>query len=493
MVMASRGPLLRPSRAPPSPITTAQPRHHIRGNHLIILGRIHTGKPLIFTDRTILVPAYNGVTWPACARSVRRRSRFHGHLRLLSSVGEMSTLGTVLSQVVITSALSMLGSYGCKARPRCIAMSSNAAQLKAGGAVQYCDEETMAPKAHGTSDRPVQIRLRWGVDHVIADRICNFNRDQAEYRGYWRTEARFLQEVSRDEPTVYYDSVTGAPLFMAPVGRTLGDFLVESERHGWPSFRDDEVIWANVRVLHSSGEVVSTTGTHLGHNLPDANGNRHCINICSIAGQPPGAEEGRGEESQRPGATQAWELETSLSLVAGLRACSSHVPPLDLLVDLHDAQSGLCSEGVWHNAWLGAAYVYAARRLRRAGEEAASEAQFAWAVELADSMYDLSFDEGFRKRTCSGIWQSAESAATALEAKGERVAFYTASTERRSAQNGAPNPNPNPDPDPDPNPNPNPNPGRMRTRCGLSCAPSRGQRPSTRSSTRSSRTGWATS
>ena len=50
-------------------------------------------------------------------------------------------------------------------------------------------------------------------------------------------------------------------------------FLKESDSHGWPSFRQEEVIWANVRVL-GDGEAVSVDGTHLGHNLPDNSGNR---------------------------------------------------------------------------------------------------------------------------------------------------------------------------------------------------------------------------
>ena len=54
---------------------------------------------------------------------------------------------------------------------------------------------------------------------------------------------------------------------------------------GWPSFRDEEVIWENVRSLHD-GETVSIDGTHLGHNLPDADGNRYCINLVSVAGYP---------------------------------------------------------------------------------------------------------------------------------------------------------------------------------------------------------------
>ena len=76
--------------------------------------------------------------------------------------------------------------------------------------------------------------------------------------------------------TTYYDSVTGKPLFVAPRGRTFEEFLHESKDHGWPSFRDDEVVWENVRCL-VNGEAVSVDGTHLGHNLPDRKGNRFVL------------------------------------------------------------------------------------------------------------------------------------------------------------------------------------------------------------------------
>ena len=87
------------------------------------------------------------------------------------------------------------------------------------------------------------------------------------------------------EPTTYYDSVTGKPLFIAPKGRSVENFIRESQAHGWPSFRDEEVVWENVRCL-KNGEAVSVDGTHLGHNLPDHKGNRYCINLVSVAGNP---------------------------------------------------------------------------------------------------------------------------------------------------------------------------------------------------------------
>ena len=143
----------------------------------------------------------------------------------------------------------------------------------------------MAPKKNGTSHTPVQENLRYGCDRELADKICNFNRHYAEHSGYF-LQTNWLQEIPQDEnATIYYDSNSGHPLFMAPQSRSFKAFLQESINHGWPSFRDDEVNWQYVRVL-PDGECVSIDGTHLGHNIPDQKGNRYCINLVSIAGNP---------------------------------------------------------------------------------------------------------------------------------------------------------------------------------------------------------------
>jgi peptide methionine sulfoxide reductase MsrB len=155
---------------------------------------------------------------------------------------------------------------------------------KVGGLIQRGTEELMAQKGHGTTANKVQANLRWGCDGETADRICSFNRHYAEYGGYWKT-TNFLKEVDRTVQTVYYDSVSGKPLFVAPVGRSFEEFARESDSHGWPSFRDQEVVWENMRIL-PDGESVSVDGTHLGHNIPDRAGNRYCINLVSVAGRP---------------------------------------------------------------------------------------------------------------------------------------------------------------------------------------------------------------
>lgn len=150
------------------------------------------------------------------------------------------------------------------------------------------DEYLMTPKDHGTYDEPVQMNLRWGCDRKLADEICNFNRKGAEDQGYLFESTTFLADELADGPeteVTFYDSNTGKPLFYAPRGRTVADFVKESNHHGWPSFRDAEVNWTSVRVL-PNGECVSVHGTHLGHNLPDDSGNRYCINLVSVAGRP---------------------------------------------------------------------------------------------------------------------------------------------------------------------------------------------------------------
>ena len=102
------------------------------------------------------------------------------------------------------------------------------------------DESIMKPKAHGTSETPVQQNLRWNCDRQTADNICNFNRHYAEHRGYW-TKTTFFDEAKKEwedkSEVQFFDSNTGKLLFVAPRGRTYQEFIKETLSHGWPSFR----------------------------------------------------------------------------------------------------------------------------------------------------------------------------------------------------------------------------------------------------------------
>eukprot|EP00039_Didymoeca_costata_P027574 m.18688 g.18688 ORF g.18688 m.18688 type:complete len:177 (+) comp6381_c0_seq2:116-646(+) len=146
-------------------------------------------------------------------------------------------------------------------------------------------DSLMDQKGHGTVANPLRTPMLYGVDEKKADEICCFNRHYAENSGYFLT-TKWKKEVENKGEVTYYDPANGKPLFIAPRGRTFKEFLEESKKHGWPSFRDQEVVWENVRCLEN-GECVSTAGTHLGHNIPDgAKKNRYCINLVSCAGTP---------------------------------------------------------------------------------------------------------------------------------------------------------------------------------------------------------------
>ena len=144
----------------------------------------------------------------------------------------------------------------------------------------------MDQKNHGTCLCEIENSLRFGSSSEIANQICCFNRRYAENENYW-SDTDFIKELTNDiwsnKPSVFYDSVTNKPLFKAPMDRTWPSFLHETNNHGWPSFRIQEVIQENVKVLED-GEVVSVDGTHLGHNIPDSLGDRFCINLVSISG-----------------------------------------------------------------------------------------------------------------------------------------------------------------------------------------------------------------
>ena len=88
------------------------------------------------------------------------------------------------------------------------------------------------------------------------------------------------------KPTIYYCSVTGKPLFKAPIGRKFLDFYNECLDVGWPCFRDNETNWNHVRVL-LDGEIITVYGVHLGRVYQDEKGaNVYSIDVVAIAGNP---------------------------------------------------------------------------------------------------------------------------------------------------------------------------------------------------------------
>jgi hypothetical protein len=67
------------------------------------------------------------------------------------------------------------------------------------------------------------------VDAAQANKICSFNRHFAEPAGSFENNESFMRTISnlKDGETVtFYDSVYNTPLFVAPVGWTMDEFLL---------------------------------------------------------------------------------------------------------------------------------------------------------------------------------------------------------------------------------------------------------------------------
>jgi peptide methionine sulfoxide reductase MsrB len=124
------------------------------------------------------------------------------------------------------------------------------------------------------------------INYETSNRICCNNHRFAEYSGYLDApEVDLFGRLDPSNETVFYDSVCGLPLFIAPRGRSFDDFKKESLHHGWPSFRPEEIISDNV-IIHNDGRIESRCLTHLGHNLPEGGVDRYCIDLVCISGQP---------------------------------------------------------------------------------------------------------------------------------------------------------------------------------------------------------------
>ena len=133
------------------------------------------------------------------------------------------------------------------------------------------------------------------INYDTSNKICCNNHRYAEYSGYLAApEVDLFGRLDPSNETIFYDSVCGIPLFIAPRGRTFEEFKKESLKHGWPSFRPEEIVSENV-IIHKDGRMESRCLTHLGHNLPEGGMDRYCIDLVCIAGQPLSVDDDRAK------------------------------------------------------------------------------------------------------------------------------------------------------------------------------------------------------
>merc|ERR1711871_1144388 len=143
---------------------------------------------------------------------------------------------------------------------------------------------TRPPKEFDTCSGKVQDKLRYNISmfdtpagvpvnvtatESLATAICCDKRTKvfAEPRFLFQNPfVNLFKSIGKNKVTTFYDSVCGIPLFKAPMGRTLEDFQADTTEHGWPSFREKEIVSENV-MTDKDGFVYSKCGTHLGSYL----------------------------------------------------------------------------------------------------------------------------------------------------------------------------------------------------------------------------------
>jgi len=174
----------------------------------------------------------------------------------------------------------------------------------ASGAVVSSSESSSTRPSAGNDlcKGPVQSGLRYNIstrttpetlsDYVdatetLAEAVCCDRRTLplAEPRfTFLAPDIDLWSHLDETGVTTFYDSVCGLALFRAPVNRTLAEFKADTEEHGWPSFREAEVVQENIQTDEATGYVISGCGTHVGSYLPDEAGKRWCIDISCVSG-----------------------------------------------------------------------------------------------------------------------------------------------------------------------------------------------------------------
>ncbi|CAE8632493.1 unnamed protein product [Polarella glacialis] len=160
---------------------------------------------------------------------------------------------------------------------------------------------TVVPATNNTCKGTIQKKLRYGISgrteatvpvpvdpsEDLAQAVCCDARTKVFAEPQFLYQAPDIALFDKlTGLTTFYDSACGIPLFRAPVNRTMAEFQADTDEHGWPSFRKEEVVAENVKV-DEHGFVYSSCGTHLGSFLPDDKGARWCMDLSCIAGNPP--------------------------------------------------------------------------------------------------------------------------------------------------------------------------------------------------------------
>lgn len=127
---------------------------------IFIISCSHTIESYRFASRLVM----SGGNTDSQANSFNK-----SYKKFLKKTSKLLLTTTTLSSVYLTSSI----------------LSNQQVDAKSSEYPIYGSDEIMKKKEHGTSDKQVQQKLRWGCDVALADKICNFNRNWAEFAGIY--------------------------------------------------------------------------------------------------------------------------------------------------------------------------------------------------------------------------------------------------------------------------------------------------------------------
>lgn len=234
----------------------------------------------------------------------------------------------------------------------CVALCCAAVQLQG------------APAWENVCRGAVQRHLRFGAGtlrvpetlpdpaegETLAEAICcdAYYRSlgAAEPKGTFARQGLFREPLG--EELTFYDSVCGKALFRvggSGAKRSVAAFRNETAAHGWPSFREHEVL----DTLNVSGSLVlSSCGTYLGTTEPDAEGQRYCLDLVCLSGQP--AASVPAEPAPAWSASPVSSAPVTLLAFDGSPAAASALVPVDDPVMGGQSRSAFSRQGglgVW--------------------------------------------------------------------------------------------------------------------------------------------------
>ena len=126
-------------------------------------------------------------------------------------------------------------------------------------------------------------------EETLAQAICCDTKFKGfpEPNGFFSTQNLF-SSIDSKGVTSFYDSACGLELFRAPVDRSYKEFVKDTNEHGWPAFRGSEILKENLVLEEGDGFTVvySKCGTKLGTLEIDEVGERYCMDLVCISGNP---------------------------------------------------------------------------------------------------------------------------------------------------------------------------------------------------------------